>query len=295
MGVRAEIQGGMTNKRTLVFTWSALLALGFTLVMIEWSYDRFRLHSAPFLDDVNWIDEGLDMLASVRDGGIAGFVHHVAATRTLAPYSIVAAAGFALFGVHDWVPYLMNGWLIASLLAFLEIARRRAGLPLRAWLLAAAVALAFPISGISIVTFLGDNASGLFLAIGSIAFLEGWPASESALESWIGTLAWILAFYGKATLFPETILIFVLTAVAGCYITTRDSTAPRHSVRTWTLRVLVVLLAVLPYYALVAGALRDYLNLMNWGAFRDVFAFKGTLSESFLYYLTGFSGETMLD
>ena len=102
----------MTHKRTPVFIWSALLALAFTLVMLQWSFDRFRLTSAPFLDDVNWIDEGLDMLASAREGGISGFVHHINATKTLAPYSIVAAVGFTLFGIHDWVPYLMNGWLI---------------------------------------------------------------------------------------------------------------------------------------------------------------------------------------
>jgi hypothetical protein len=217
-----KIQGGIRRK-TPVFIWPGLFSLVFTLVMLQWSYDRFRLHSPPFLDDVNWIDEGLDMLASARDGGIPGFLHHVVATRTLAPYSVVAAAGFALFGIHDWVPYLMNGWLIFSLLAFLEIARGRAELPLRTWFLAAALALAFPISGYSVVSFLGDNASGLFLAIGAIAFLEGWPASESAIESWVGTLAWIFAFYGKSTLAPETMLIFALSAAGGYLITRRGS------------------------------------------------------------------------
>src|SRR5262249_25644975 len=136
----------------------------------------------------------------------------------LAPYSIVATAAFAIFGVADWAPYLLNGLLVFCLLFFIEIARRREGLPLGAWFIAAAVALAFPISGYSVVSFLGDHASGLFIAIGAIAFLEGWPASESAWESWAGPIAWIFAFYGKATLFPETLLIFALTTVTGAAI-----------------------------------------------------------------------------
>ncbi len=280
-----------------VFIWSALIAIVFTLVMLQWSFDRFRLNSAPFVDDVSWLNEGIAMRDALRDGGISGFLHHIAETRTLAPYSIVAAAGFAVFGIVDWAPYLMNGWLIFCLLAFLEMARRRASLPLHTWFLAGALALAFPISGHSIVSFLGDNASGLFIAIGALAFLQGWPSSESRLESWTGTLAWVFAVYGKATLFPETMLIFLITAVAGCLITLREpseSAARGALLRRWGLRTGVVVLLILPYYVLVARNLIDYLHLQNFGALRDVWAFKGTTWESLLFYVTGFSGETML-
>jgi hypothetical protein len=265
--------------------------------MLQWSFDRFRLTSAPFIDDASWLNEGIAMRDAMRDGGISGFVHHVVESKTLAPYSIVAAGGFAVFGIADWAPYLMNGWLIFCLLAFLEIARRRAGLPLRTWFLAAALALAFPIGGFSVVSFLGDIASGLFIGIGAIAFLQGWPASESKLESWAGTLAWVFAFFGKATLFPETMLIFVAAAVAGCFFTLRESAAPasrRALIRKWGLRSGVVLLLISPYYILVARNLIDYLHLQNFGALRDVWAFKGTAWESLLFYVTGFSGETML-
>jgi len=265
--------------------------------MLQWSFDRFRLTGSPFVDDASWLNEGIAMRDAMRDGGISGFVHHIVETKTLAPYSIVAAAGFALFGIADWAPYLMNGWLIFCLLAFIEIARRRAGLPLRTWFLAAALALAFPISGFSIVSFLGDISSGLFIAIGAIAFLQGWPASESKLESWAGTAAWVFAFFGKATLFPETMLIFVITAVAGCFFALRESPEPasrRALIRRWSWRTGVVLLLILPYYILVARNLIDYLHLQNFGALRDVWAFKGTPWESLLFYVTGFSGETML-
>ena len=56
----------------------------------------------------------------------------------------------------------------------------------------------------------------------------------------------------------------------------------------------LVLGAVLPYYLLVGRNLYDYLYLQNAGALHHVWAFKGSLGSALTYYLTGFSGETML-
>ena len=84
------------NTGRPVFIWPALVAIVFTLVMLQWSFDRFRLASPPFVDDASWLNEGIAMRDAMRDGGISGFVHHIAETKTLAPYSIVAAAGFAV-------------------------------------------------------------------------------------------------------------------------------------------------------------------------------------------------------
>jgi hypothetical protein len=272
-----------------------LIALGFTLLMLRWSFEHFRLAHAPFVDDVNWLNTGIGMLHSVRDGGLSGFLHYIVKTRTLQPYAMVAAAGFAVFGIVDWAPYLMNGWLILSLLLFLEIVRRREALPLRTWFLASAVALSFPICGFSVVWFVGDYATGLFLAIGAIAFVQGWPDSESAMESWAGTFAWIVAFYGKATLFPETTLLFGLSVAIGCGLALRERLGSRSAVlRRWSSRTLAVPLVVLPYYTIVAPQLYGYLYLNNFGALRQVWAFRGSLGESLLYYLTGFSGDKML-
>jgi len=157
------------------------------------------------------------------------------------------------------------------------------------------VALSFPICGFTVASFLGDFSSGLFLAIGAITFVQGWPDSESTLESWAGTFAWIVAFYSKATLFPETALIFGLSAVAGCCFALRTHAGSASSVlRRWTIRALVVGIVVLPYYAVVAQQLYGYLYLNNFGALRQVWAFKGGVGDTLLYYLTGFSGGKML-
>ena len=237
------------------------------------------------------------MRDALRSGGVAGLFHFVSTTGTLQPYSMVAAIGFALFGIVDWVPYAMNAWLVFSLLLFLEIARQRAGLPLRDWFLGAAVALSFPCSGYSVISFVGDHPGGLFLAIGAMAFLNGWPSSQSRLESWFGTLAWVFAFYSKGTLFPETLAVLLATAAIGCALAIRESRevrSPATLMRVWAIRALVVLPVVLPYYAIVARPLYNYLYINNYGAFRQIWAFRGSLSESLLFYLTGFSGEMML-
>ena len=288
--------GGLDVRRH-VWIWPSIVAAAFTVLMLRWSFDRFRLHSAPFPDDVNWLLDGIGMRDALRSGGVAGLFHFVSTTGTLQPYSMVAAIGFALFGIVDWVPYAMNAWLVFSLLLFLEIARQRAGLPLRDWFLGAAVALSFPCSGYSVISFVGDHPGGLFLAIGAMAFLNGWPSSESRLESWFGTLAWVFAFYSKGTLFPETLAVLLATAAIGCALAIRESRevrSPATLMRVWAIRALVVLPVVLPYYAIVARPLYNYLYINNYGAFRQIWAFRGSLSESLLFYLTGFSGEMML-
>lgn len=264
--------------------------------MVWWSYRFFRLASPPFLDETNWMNEGFATLDSFRGGGLSGFVHHLLETRTLAPYSFVAAVGFAIFGDRDWAPYAANGWLVFSLLLFVEILRQRERLPLQAWFVGAMIVLAFPISGYSVVSVLGDQAAGVFIAIGSIAFLQAWPVSESAWESWAGTAAWTFAFFTKATLFPETLLVFSMTTLLGIAIWIKESSsgARRKLFRKWLVRSAIPLLIAAPYYAIVGRALYAYLQLNNYGSLRQLWAFKGTAAETFLFYLTGFSGGQML-
>src|SRR5687767_4813386 len=109
----------MTKDRRFGYALVVSLTALVTIMAITRSISDGRLASHMTHNDVNYMIEGLrHALAFWREGLVAA-LHDMFVQVDRAPLSsLQAAAGFILFGVHDWAPYVTNALLVLVCLAF---------------------------------------------------------------------------------------------------------------------------------------------------------------------------------
>ena len=96
-----------------------LLAISglFTANVIQWSLRYGRLAMDPVADDVNYLIDGFQRINILSTAGFRAFCNSFIQSPPHSPWStLLASIAFAFFGVHDWAPYLLNGFLVFLLL-----------------------------------------------------------------------------------------------------------------------------------------------------------------------------------
>src|SRR5262249_35690395 len=103
----------------------AALAIAFTLAILHWSARHGRLAQDITADDSAYFVDGLRRVEALYHGGPTALYRNFLRSPPHSPYSsLMAFSGFLIFGVHDWVPYLMNAILIFGLLIFVDYLAR---------------------------------------------------------------------------------------------------------------------------------------------------------------------------
>jgi hypothetical protein len=93
--------------------WLIAVCAVYTAHVIQWSIRFGRLAMDPVYDDVGYFLDALNRLNIFQTSGIRGLCDSLVQGPPHSLYSTLAAmATFDLFGVHDWAPYISNGFVL---------------------------------------------------------------------------------------------------------------------------------------------------------------------------------------
>src|SRR5665213_1785946 len=122
---RADESGPVAkaNKGKPIARWLilALAATLFTVVNIRHSLDGGRLSRTPTYDDISYFIDALHRLPVVYGQSVLGWIHDYVHTPPHSPFSTyVALASYMLFGIKDWAPYALNGFVVLAPLGCMD-------------------------------------------------------------------------------------------------------------------------------------------------------------------------------
>ncbi|MDB5290558.1 MAG: hypothetical protein JWL69_1799 [Phycisphaerales bacterium] len=290
--------GARPARQGRAFRWglSALFAAAVTLAIIQYSLRHGKLILFPFYDDVGYLADGLFRLQTLYDFGADGLA---STYRTLPPHSpystFMAIVGFALFGYHDWAPYVTNSLLALGYFLLADRLLRGAAL----W--QKAVCFAFistiPFVGMAVHEFRPDHAVALFTAAGVLTLLWG-PFVYGSRRRQIAAGVWFgLAMLTKPPVFPQTLVIGGAALVLATLSDWLASGRPPHAgstARAWLAVLVPFALIPLPHYIHDGRAIFSYIHEILFGSFKESYQNNGTSAEQITYYLTGQGGRIML-
>lgn len=278
-----------------VLTW-AVLATGFTLLIVHYSVTRGKLIVPAHYDDVTYLRDGLSKLDGFYRGGLNGILGRAIDQPPHSPFStLVAVAGYALFGIHDWSPYAANGMIIFGLLAFTDYLLRG----VQPWLklVAFLFVLTVPIAAQSIYEFRSDMAVGLMTASVIVLLLEASLTRSSAKYLYTVGVLIGLTLLAKTSIFPITL------GLAGCALvatTVKDrillgsEARVSNLARAWIKILLPALFIPLPFYFRNRHEIIYYITVNALGSNSDIWKLHADYLTHALYYATGVGGSTML-
>lgn len=184
----------------------------YTAHVIQWSIRFGRLAMDPVYDDVGYFLDALNRLNIFQTSGIRALCDSLVQAPPHSLYSTLAAmATFDLFGVHDWAPYISNGFV---LFIFLLVAAYSIDLPdgiTKSAIVLTLLMLQLPFQGI--LQFRPDFPLAVFTAVCVTLLLKEacWPSPGRAgfyRQFGIGLLG-SCALVTKPPFSPLTIVLLV--------------------------------------------------------------------------------------
>lgn len=274
-----------------VLAWLALSVV-FTLLVLQYSLNRGKLIVPAHYDDVSYLIDGLAKLDGFYRGGVSGIVARVTQHPPHSPFATFAAfTGFALFGVHDWAPYAVNGIIIFLLLAFCDWLTRG----IRAWqkVLIFLFALSVPISAQAVYEFRPDIFVGLVTTIAIVLLIEQTlvRAPRGYLE--ITGLIGAVALLSKTSIFPITLGLLgaaLLAASARDRLLLGPEASIRAMLKAWARFLLPALLIPLPWYLYNRHEIYFYITVNALGGNSHIWQVHTNRAEALLFYATGANG-----
>ena len=287
------------GKRATVFI--CLVALVYTLLAVQWSLRAGRLAMDPVWDDVSYLVDGLERLNTFDQHGLGLLLNSLWANPPHSPWSTgLAFIGFALFGVNEWGPYVLNGCLVLILL-FAGYYFFGQASSINQCLILSTI-LMMPLTLSAVHEFRPDFAVGLFTALFVLALV--WLACDERTEvkEWrTYTLVGLLvgsAYLAKPSFFPHTTVMcaaaFCLAEI--CYrIFSSDKMQLSPTLRRLAGLLIGTVLVAGPYFLVGWRHVLNYF-LINTGRGSDASVWKvpGGISSSFQTYLIGTNMVQML-
>jgi hypothetical protein len=295
MAARAVIRQTTGERVAHVLIW-AILATGFTLLVVQYSLTRGKLIVPAHYDDVTYLRDGLSKLDGFYRGGLNGLLGRAIDNPPHSPFStIVAFAGYALFGVHDWAPYAANGIIIFGLLGFVDFVT----LGMRPWqkLAAFLFVLTVPIAAQSVYEFRSDMAVGLLTAFIIVLIFEG-----SLIRSgprYLALIGLVLAatLLAKTSVFPITLGLtgaaLFAASVKDRVLLGREASFGKLA-KSWATILVPALLIPAPFYFRNRHEIFFYITVNALGSNSDIWKLHASLLTHILYYAFGAGGNTML-
>ena len=275
----------------------AVLAIAFTLLMVNYSRLYGRLLFLPVVDDAAYMNDGLERLKVFYTSGFRGLVRgYLETTPPHSPFSSgLAVASFALLGPHDWAPYIGNVVIVFALVAFAALLMR--GAKLWEQLLVCVFVLTTPLAANAVSDFRPDVACGIATAAGLVLLL--WkPFAQSSLRYRLIIGACLgSALLIKPTISPLTLALFA-TALMLALLCDMEQKEHRPSLaRLFAACIPVgavgVLLAI-PHYAVAWRNVTDYIQRHMVGSPSALWQFRGGAMAHARYFLDGPGGTYML-
>jgi hypothetical protein len=280
------------RRRWVAFASILALSVAYTAFLIWLSTKLFRLSGFPVNDDVYYFDEGLKILKSLRADGVLGLLGLLRQHPLHSPLaSLGTALVFGLFGVHDWLPYTTNVWMVAAMLLFWREVCRRLTLPGGARLCLLILVLSSPLLVRSVIVYQPVFPSAVAATLGSLAFLDGWPAQSRGARRWLAAAFWVLALLYKPTVSPQVAVNLFAAAVLGVWALRRAGEPLALTVRRYALNAGLIAVVVLPHFLVAARHLYDYIL---FGTFHVPERFFLDAGGVLLFHLTGPGGALML-
>jgi hypothetical protein len=247
--------GNIEHRTLLVALLIFLMALAYTLVVICWSLHAGRLSMDSVADDVVYLMDGFNRLNTFQGHGLWMLLRSLWIWPPHSPWATMSAfIGFALFGIHDWSPYLVYGSLVA-----VTLFAANALLGISHWanrILILFSALLIPFMLRAVHDFRPDFAAALFadlfaLTIVRLACVERPVRHEVRTHVFAGLLAGA-AYMAKPPFFGYTTVIsFAALGLAElCYrIFSKDWLQLRATAQRVAGIILGIAVVALPYYA----------------------------------------------
>jgi hypothetical protein len=281
----------MAGKRPALVI--CLVALVYTLMAVQWSLREGRLAVDPGWDDVSYLVDGLDRLKVFDQQGLGAFLHSLGVNPPHSPWSTALAfTGFALFGVNEWGPYVLNGSLVLILLyaGYGFVGRSH---PINETLILSAI-LMMPLTLSAVHDFRPDFAVGLITALFTLILIwlgcnERTRGNELRRHFLVGMLVGI-AYLAKPSFFPHTTVMCV-AAFGLAEICYRIFSSDRLQLRRTLYRlgglVIGALLVAGPYFLVSWRDVLDYFFTNAVGSDASIWKVPGGIWNSFRTYLVG--------
>lgn len=271
-------------------------AIVVTLAILQFSFRHGRLILYITYDDIGYFRDGMHRLQTFYDYGMGGAISEYRTNPPHAPYSsLMAFIGFALFGFHDWAPYVMNVFLAFGY--FLLADQLLRGVRMWQKVVCYVFIASLPFVGMAVHEFRPDHAVALFTAAGAFLLLTA-PFVHGSRRRQIGAgVLFGVAMLTKPPVFPQTLAIggaSLVLATLSDWLITRRTPSFKAIARAWGFVLLPFILIPLPHYLHNYQAIWAYIQDILFGANRESYINKGDLIEHLLYYLTRLGGKVML-
>lgn len=273
-----------------------LLAIAFTLLMVNYSRLYGRLLFLPVVDDVAYMDDALERLKVLYTSGFWGLITGYADAPPHSPFSSgLAMISFALLGLHEWAPYIGNVIIVFALVGFAAVLMR--GAMLWEQLLACVFVLTTPLAANAVSDFRPDVACGVATAAGLVLLLAK-PFAQASLRYRLVIGACLGgALLAKPSISPLTLALFA-TALTLALLCDLRLEKPRPSLRKLITACLplaaVAALMAIPHYAVAWRNIADYIQRHMVGSSSTLWEFRGGASAHARYFLDGPGGAYML-
>jgi hypothetical protein len=271
-----------------------LMAIAYTLLVIRWSLHAGRLSMDSVADDVVYLTDGFNRLNTFRGHGLWTLLRSLWTWPPHSPWATMSAfIGFALFGIHDWSPYLVYGSLVA-----VTLFAANALLGISHWanrILILFSVLLIPFMLRAVHDFRPDFAAALFadvfaLTMVRLACVERPIPNEFRTHFLAGLLAGI-AYMAKPPFFGYTTAISIAAIVLAevCYrIFSRDWLQLRATAQRLAGIILGTVVVPLPYYAKAWREIIQYFfQNAPGGSDGGIWTIPGGIWGSFNLYIRG--------
>lgn len=279
--------------------WLGILtvAILFTLIQIQFSFERGRLVTPPMYDDVSYFNDALARIDGMYAKGWTELLREYVRRPPHSPYSTgMSMLGFLLFGIRDWAPAACNTLLLIALIGCADylMSGTRVWQRMMAWIFV----LSAPLAGVMVGECRPDCAWGLAAAMTVIV-----PLRRRFLNARIGHYLVIGAWFTaalliKPSIFPLTMLsgalAWALAAVCDRLIDPASFSIKRTAI-AWAWCCVPVILVAVPHYALNGRNIVAYTFSTAVGSGRAVAVLPGGGPSKADYFLRGIGGVFILD
>jgi len=276
--------------------WTVILTtLLQTTLVLQWSSRAGRLALPVYFDDNHSMVDGARRLEIWYHQGSTAVAKDYIANPPHAPgHSALAMASFALFGFHEWAPYLTNGLFFALILYALLLVLQG----MESWLQIACVIFlaSTPIAGLSILEFRSEINVAELGALGVILFVAG-SRKKTSVRPVIGSaLCFASCFIIKPAVFPYTLGLMGLCLIYHLRLFLEGAEGRlslKEYLRTVFLFLLLAILPPLPHYLIDWHHILSYIQSIAFAS-SSVWLRHDDLVTNLCFYVTGYPGMIML-
>jgi hypothetical protein len=289
MGIKLPIVSQVRKSEILL--WS-LISATYAAIIIQYSMRYGRLAAPPYYDDVSYFVDALPRLQEfyTRNWAVVCLGLLLRAPHSLFS-TVVAVAGYLVFGTRDWAPYAANAVIILGLAGILNFLAQ--GLALWIRLLLFAIVATTPICLHAVYDFRPDIASGLVTAAGAMLLLTQPLSNATWQRRVLAGVMFGLSMIMKTPTFPLTMgLMFVALTVSTLadFFLNGWGIAKRPFVKLWAQAIAPALAIMLPVYLANLKVILSYIYEPIFGSTSVMWATHMPMSQHLLYYLTASTG-----